>query len=213
MPSSASEDNGLALLTSKDLHIYSVGISTGGIAEMRMAELNPNCHIITTSIDIEGVKFAEKRLKEKGFQDRLEVKIEDISQPLNYENNHFDFIYARLVLHFLTKAKLENALQELHRVLKDGGKLFVVVRSTDCLECKSKDSTYDPITHLTTYHSKDGKAYSRYFHTTKSIQNYLLAVGFSIKHLKTYDEQLYVDFQRTQLSNQVDHLIEVFASK
>jgi len=42
---------------------------------------------------------------------------------------------------------------------------------------------------------------------------YLRNVGFKIKHVKSYEEQLCVDFQRTKLSNHIDVLIEVLAFK
>ncbi len=57
---SPSEDNGIAVLTDNDLEVLSVGISTGGVAEIRMAEKNPKRHVVATTIDEEGVSFAQK---------------------------------------------------------------------------------------------------------------------------------------------------------
>lgn len=211
MSNSISENNGLSLITDWDKTIYSVGISTGGIAEIRMAKAVPNRHIIATTIDPAGVKFAQDQIEQAGLSDRIEVKLEDISKPLPYENGYFDFVYARLVLHYLPKSDLENALKELYRVLKPGGRMFVVVRSTDCLE--AREGEYNPENCMTTYSAKNGGSYSRFFHSPDSIIHFLTKAGFQIQHVKTYDEQLYVDFQRTKLSNEIDNLIEVFASK
>lgn len=213
MPPSVSEQNGLAILTNEDLQVYSIGISTGGVAEMRMVELNPNCQIIATTIDLEGAKIAEKRIDEHGLSRQITVKIEDVSQPLPYKNDTFDFIYARLVLHYLTKAQLTQALDELYRTLKNGGKLFVVVRSIQCHEANAEGITYDSSSGLTTYTTSEGLSYSRYYHTEKSIGEYLMASGFSINNIKSYEEQLYIDFQRTKIASHVDSLIEIFASK
>lgn len=213
MPQSISENNGIGILTHEDLRVYSIGISTGGAAEIRMAELNPNRQVTATTIDLEGAKFAQKRLKEKGLSERVAVKIEDVSKPLPYKNGVFDFIYARLILHYLTKDQLAQALEELYRILKNGGKLFVVVRSVPCDEGTLKNTRFDPSTGLTTYTSGEGVSYSRYFHTENSIREYLTAAGFLINHTKSYEEQLYVDFQRTKLSSHIDSLIEVLASK
>lgn len=212
MPPSTSEDHAMAILTESDQWVYSVGISTGGVAEMRMAELSPHRQIIATTIDAEGAKFAQQSIRKKGFPDQVVVKIEDVSQSLPYPDESFDFIYARLVLHYLTKAQLAQALSELHRILKSQGKLFVVVRSTECHEANSPNSRYDPATGFTTYTSA-GVSYSRYFHTEKSIQDYLVSHQFSITQTQSYKEQLYVDFQRTKPASQVDSLIEVIASK
>lgn len=209
---SVSEDNGIAALVNSDQRVYSVGVSTGAIAEMRMATASSTRRIIATTIDGEGAKFCQKQIEEAGFLNQIEIKLEDVSSPLPYPNAYFDFIYARLVLHYLPKNNLIQALTELHRALKTGSKLFVVVRSTDCFEAKDNHSIFDLDTGMTAYTSNDN-SYSRYFHTKESIQNFLVSAGFHIEYVKTYEEQLCVDFYRTQLSEQMDVLIEVLASK
>ncbi len=213
MRPSISENNGITALSENDLYVYSVGISTGGAAEMRMAELNPLRQIIASTIDPEGAHFAQKQINAKGLSKQVHVKIEDVTKPLPYENASFDFIYARLVLHYLPKNELKQALAELHRILKSGGRLFVVVRSTDCHEATSKNAIHDPLTGLTTYTSNNGDSYSRFFHTEHSIQEYLKAAGFTIQSIKSYEEQLCIDFQRTKPSNHIDLLIEVLANR
>lgn len=215
---SISEDNGIAALTNDDLQVLSVGISTGGVAEIRMAEVNPERHIVATTIDEEGVAFAQKYIAEKHLDGQIEAKIEDVAEPLPYADAHFDYIYARLVLHYLAKDKLVAALAELHRVLKPGGKLFVVVRSTDCPDARREDAHFDPATNLTSctfLDEKTGKAhsYSRYFHTEESISKYVSDAGFDVAYTKAYDEHLYVDFMRTQLSPKTDNVIELLATK
>jgi cyclopropane fatty-acyl-phospholipid synthase-like methyltransferase len=209
--SSISENNGLKCLTEKDKKIYSIGISTGGAAEIRMVK-NLERHVTATTIDPNGAAFAKKQISNLGLSPQIDVKIEDVSQPLPYPEGYFDFLYARLVLHYLPKQSLESALKELFRILKTDGKMFVVVRSTDCLEAHGKNVTFDPDTGLTTY-SSGQHLYSRYFHTEKSIQQYLISAGFSIRYIDTYQEQLCIDFERTKLSKQIDSLIEVLAVK
>lgn len=171
---SISEDNGIAALTNDDLQVLSVGISTGGVAEIRMAEANPKRHIVATTIDQDGVTFAQKYIAEKHLEEQIETKIEDVAEPLPYTDAHFDFIYARLVLHYLPKDKLVTALAELHRVLKPGGRLFVVVRSTKCPDAMRADAHFDPATSLTSCTFADEKtgkthSYSRYFHTENQL--------------------------------------------
>lgn len=215
---SQSEDNGIALLTDADQEIYSVGISTGGVAEIRMAEANPARHIVATTVDEEGLAFAQKFISEKHLESRIETKLEDVSQPLPYNDGHFDYIYARLVLHYLPKAALDKALAELHRTLKLDGSLFVVVRSVDCPDAKDPNSTYDPDTGLTTcmrINEQTGKKHSsvRYFHSEESIKNHVAKAGFAIKYTKSYDERLFTDFMRTQLAPHDDNVIELVAIK
>src|ERR1700722_8962643 len=161
---SISERNGIELLSESDRKIYSVGISTGGVAEIRMARSNKNRHIIATTIDSEGADYATQQIEKLGFSDQISVKIEDVSQPLPYADSYFDYVYARLVLHYLPKDALTAALTELHRVLRTNGQIFVVVRSVDCPEAQAKTAKFDAVTGLTT-HSSRGKLYSRYFHS------------------------------------------------
>ncbi|HSX15683.1 MAG TPA: methyltransferase domain-containing protein [Candidatus Saccharimonadales bacterium] len=214
---SKSEDVGIGLLPADAKQIYSVGISTGGIAEMRMAGLLPDAHIIATTIDEKGVAFATELIKEKGLDQQIEVKLEDVAKPLPYEDGHFDYIYARLVLHYLSKDDLATTLTELCRVLRSGGKLFVVVRSVECDDAKREGATYDPETCLTTCRvtNPDGSTYSytRYFHTEESISAALEEAGFAVESVESYDEQLFVDFMRTELADHLDNVVQVVASK
>jgi SAM-dependent methyltransferase len=209
---SISERNGIKFLSPTDKKIYSVGISTGGSAEIKMAQSVRERHIIATTIDLAGAEYTKQCIRESGLSDQVEVKIEDVSQPLPYPNCHFDYIYARLVLHYLDKHALTPALAELYRVLRTEGKIFIVVRSVDCLEASDKAAKFDALTGLTTY-SSGGKSYSRYFHSQASIKEHLSLAGFTVKHMDAYQEQLCVDFQRTKPSSQIDSLIEVVALK
>lgn len=215
---SISEDHGIAALTDGDLRILSVGISTGGIAEIRMAQGNPKRHIIATTIDEAGATFARKNIAERQLGSQIEAKIEDVASPLPYPDAYFDYIYARLVLHYLSEQKLVRALAQLHRALKPRGKIFVVVRSTKCLDAIREGAIFDPHTKLTTCTFTDEQtgrihSYSRYFHTAESIGKYASAAGFIIASVKAYDEHLFVDFMRTELSPHTDNVIELLGIK
>lgn len=48
----------------------------------------------------------------------------DAEPPLTYEDDRFDFIYARSVFTHLTEAMSRNWMRELHRVLEPGGLLY-----------------------------------------------------------------------------------------
>lgn len=209
---SISEDNGLANIQSQDEHIYSVGISTGGLAEIRMASASPARQIIATTIDQEGARFAQKQIDDAGFSDQITVKLEDAAEPLPYANDSFDFIYARLVLHYLNKQSFMKALHEFYRVLKEGGRLFIVVRSADCRAARDKDSTYDPETGLTTY-LFNGRLTQRCFHTEESLEKALTSTGFQIEYIKAYEEYLCADFQRAEPAQYPDALLEVLVTK
>lgn len=209
---SISENHGIAFLSDADRKIYSVGISTDGLAEIKMVNSCKERHVIATTIDPNGAEFVKQQIKMLRLADQIDVRIEDVSQPLPYRDGHFDYIYARLVLHYLPKDALSSALAELYRILRTGGKLFVVVRSTDCPQARANYDNFDEATGLTTY-TYGGKGYSRYFHTQKSIKHYLTLARFSIAHIDTYQEHICIDFHRRQHASQVTNLIEILSSK
>ena len=207
MKHSISEDHGIAALTDEDLRIYCVGISTAGSAEVRMARGNSKRQITTTTVDKEGAEFVEKMVAQEGLSNQISVKLEDVSEPLPYEDQSFDFIYARLVLHYLAKADLERALAELFRILRDGGRLFVVVRALE-----DPSLVVDPETGYTTY-SSNGEPYQRYFQTVESIRDHVSAAGFNVTYTEIYEEHLCHDFYRKLPSKSVNTVIELLSSK
>ena len=200
-----------------DLDVYSVGISTRGVAEVRMAQANPKSHIIATSIDPSGLQVAEQYIKARNFESRITLKLEDVSGHLSYHDDTFDFIYARLILHYLSKSDLINTLGELYRVTRSGGRIFAVVRSVESHDAKRPNATTDAKTMLTTYTFTNPvtgtEQASRYFHTEDSIKSYLQQAGFTPNYVKTITEQIYLDFARTQPASQPDRVIEVLATK
>jgi len=216
---SISELHGIELVEENDNKILSIGISTAGTAEIKMANKNPKSHIIATTIDEQGLEKTRKAILEQGLNTRIELKIEDISQKLKYENNTFDYIYARLVLHYLDNNQLKNALSEIYRILKEKGKLYIVVRSNNAWEAKLEGSSYDAETGLTkhpdlkTYGTDNVKYCYRRLHSEASIRKFLENAGFTVKYTKVYEEQLSIDYERKNINDKASELIEVLATK
>lgn len=216
---SPSENHGVEALCCTDLEVLSVGVSTGGIAEMRMALDDPDRHITATTIDASGLEFARKLIEESELSYQIDTLLQDVAEPLgDYLDNSFDFIYARLVLHYLPKKDLVNALGELYRVVKPGGRLFVVVRSTESHDVRRPSAVTDLETMLTTYTFTDPstgktKTFRRFFHDEESIQGYCEGAGFRTDYVERYPEQIYVDFMREQLASEPDEVIELMATK
>ena len=138
---------------------------------------------------------------------------------MQYPDNTFDYVYARLVLHYLDKQQLNEALNEIYRVLKPNGILFVVARNNKEWELSKKEFIieYDEKTNITTYYEqwKKDKIRKRQFLSEKQIQSILLEHGFKIKSLKSYREKLYTDYERTRenRSKKPNYLTEVIAYK
>jgi len=212
---SISEDRGIEILNINDLLVYSVGVSTGGLAEMKMVKKNLRTKVVATTLDLEGAKSARINILNNSLDGRVEIKIEDITKPLPYKNGTFDYIYARLVLHYLSEKKLIVALAEIYRMLKTNGKIFIVVRSNQCHQATQVGASYDHESHMTSYEETDelGNKFKirRFFHSEESIERYIEQVGFTIDFIERYDEILYKDFVRTIPSPYVDELIGVAA--
>lgn len=214
---SPSEERGLSLLQDSDLLIFSPGISTAGFAEIRMARQVPNRKVIATTIDQKGLDFARGIIENVGLDTQIETRLEDLREPSDYAANSIDFIYSRLVLHYLSAQELNSVLSNFYKMLKPGGRVFIVVRSVDNIPI-DPDVDFDPETKLTTIPHKnpDGSTRhveTRYFHTLDSIQSHLELAGFKISDISESKEQLYKDFMRVEPAPRKDFLIEVVVHK
>jgi len=216
---SKSEKRGLKHLNKSMTNILSIGISTGGSAEISMAKKCPNAHIIATTIDEKGLAFSKEKMSQFKESKQIEAKIEDVSKPMSYKDNTFDYIYARLVLHYLNKQQLDNALNELYRVLKPNGKLFIVARNNKEWEISKKEFVidYDEETNITTYYEqwRKEKEVKRQFLSAEQLNEVLTKHDFKIISNKSYKERLYTDYERTRKnrSKKANYLTEVVVTK
>lgn len=155
----------------------------------------------------------------EGLEDRIELKIEDISKKLPYRDNYFDFVYARLVLHYLDNKQLEKSLSEIYRVMKCDSKFFIAVRSIEEWEAKLEGSTFNEETGITKYPDiktlgTDKVRYiERRLHSKDSMKQYLLKAGFKIDYIQEYEEYLYRDYERIEVNPKPNKIIEVCARK
>jgi ubiquinone/menaquinone biosynthesis C-methylase UbiE len=217
--SSKSEKRALKLLDKNMTSILSVGISTGGSAEINIAKKCPNAHIIATTIDEKGLAFSNEKLSSYKETERITTKLEDVTKKMPYQNDFFDFIYARLVLHYLSRQGLESALKEIYRVLKPAGKFFIVARNNKEWELTKPEFiiSYDEKTNLTTYYEQWKKEIvrTRQFLSKEQLQEVLIKHGFKVDRCREYREYLYTDYERTKKnkSKKANYLTEVVASK
>ena len=209
---SISEIDGLNLINRNMKNILSVGISTNGNAEVEM--LNRFDGVVTaTTIDENGLESTRRIVEEKGLSSRIELKLEDVRDNNIYSDKYFDYIYARLVLHYLTDSELLGVLKEFRRVLKVDGLLYIVVRSDKCDEYHDGFISYDKETGMTEHKTFTGRIDKRRFHNIDSISKIINDSGFKIKSIKDYDEKLYADYERTVEVTVRNNLIEVICVK
>ena len=216
---SKSEKRGLKQLKDSMKNILSIGISTGGSAEICMAKKCPNAKIMATTVDEKGLNFSKEKISNFKESGRIDVKLEDVSKPMEYNKDTFDFIYARLVLHYLNKQELNYALSEIYRVLKPGGIFFIVARNNKEWEISKEEFIvkYDETTNMTTYYvqGKKEKTQTRQFLSEEQLKTILEGHNFKIKSLRSYKEKLYTDYERTRKnkSKKPNYLTEVIVSK
>src|SRR6266700_761401 len=64
-------------------------------------------------------------------QTNLIFKTVDMSQKLPFDSSQFNVVYARLSLHYFTNQITKQLFDEIHRILKHGGLLCFVCKSTN----------------------------------------------------------------------------------
>ncbi|MFP3214955.1 MAG: class I SAM-dependent methyltransferase [Candidatus Micrarchaeota archaeon] len=115
--------------------ILDVATGTGRIA-YAIARSHTNYKVV--GIDINNDMLSEAIKKSKGLPN-LSYMLGDV-ELLNFENNSFDAVVTAFSLSVFNN--LDNAISEMHRVLKPGGKLILL----DML--KPKDSVLKKLTQL-----------------------------------------------------------------
>ncbi|AUC14070.1 bifunctional demethylmenaquinone methyltransferase/2-methoxy-6-polyprenyl-1,4-benzoquinol methylase [Tenacibaculum sp. SZ-18] len=105
--------------------ILDIATGTGDLA-MMMAQLNPD-KIIGLDISAGMLEVGKEKINKANLSDKIEMVVGD-SENIPFENNTFDAITVSFgVRNF---ENLDKGLQEIHRVLKPGGK-FVVLETSN----------------------------------------------------------------------------------
>ena len=123
------------------------------------------------------------------------------------------------MLHYLNKQQLNDALNEIYRVLKPNGILFIVARNNKEWELTKPEFiiSYDKETNITTYYEQWKKEIvrKRQFLSEKQLEDILVQHKFKIKRVKSYKERLFTDYERTKKyqSKKPNYLTEVVSIK
>ncbi len=117
------------LLSSDEDLILDAGCGSGR-ATVELSKVSKNSQIVamdlfSSSESISSRKLLEKNLEIAGITDKVRIVQDDVTN-LDFENNTFDSAISVLLVNNLGKAKLKG-LKELHRVLKPGGKILIIV--------------------------------------------------------------------------------------
>jgi ubiquinone/menaquinone biosynthesis C-methylase UbiE len=101
--------------------ILEIGSGPGFVTEQLLA-LCPNSRVTCVEIDPDLIGPAERYLQGRGLEGRYTIVQGDVTK-LDLPDNTFDFAYARLVFQHLGDPL--GAMQQIHRVLRPGGRLAI----------------------------------------------------------------------------------------
>lgn len=89
---------------------------------------------LTDAFDV-GFNVIANRIPQN-IKERVNFAVVDASQSLPYENQQFDCVYAQLSIHYFNDDVTHLLFSEIHRILKPGGIVAVMMNTT-------KDAEYD----------------------------------------------------------------------
>lgn len=104
------------------------------LLELGCGEGNDSIYFAQQGHVVAATDFSEVAVNENQkhlVHDNLHFAVQDISQLLAFDDASFDVVYARLSLHYFTDAVTKSVFNEIARILKPGGTLHFMCKSTD----------------------------------------------------------------------------------
>jgi demethylmenaquinone methyltransferase/2-methoxy-6-polyprenyl-1,4-benzoquinol methylase len=151
--------------------ILDIATGTADIAVLQ-AERIPNASIIGLDLAPKMIEYASEKVRKKNLQDRIELVVGD-SENLQYDDNSFDAVSISFgVRNF---ENLEKGLSEINRVIKKGGKIFVLEFSKPTIfPYKQLFNFYfgNILPRIGSWISKDKSAYTYLFESVQSFPDY-----------------------------------------
>lgn len=104
------------------------------LLELGCGEGNDSIYFAEQGHDVIATDVAESVISKNNQRyshPHLRFALQDTSRPLDFPDSSFDAVYARLSLHYFTDATTRKAFAEIARVLRPGGKLCFMCKSTE----------------------------------------------------------------------------------
>ena len=89
-----------------------------------------NKNMNVTAIDYSSEAINQFNEIQKKYDIFFTALVKDITKPLNFEPESFDFVYSRAGLYYFTDKELKNIILEVSNVLKSEGLFMFQVKST-----------------------------------------------------------------------------------
>jgi len=151
--------------------ILDIATGTADIAVLQ-AERIPESQIIGMDLSPKMIEFAKKKVKKKNLDSQIFLEVGD-SEKMKYTSDSFDAVSISFgVRNF---ENLEKGIKEIHRVLRKGGKIFVLEFSKPTIfPFKQLFNFYfgKILPRIGAWVSKDKSAYSYLFESVQSFPDY-----------------------------------------
>lgn len=116
--------------------VLDIGCGSGSWA-IEMAQTYPTSSLIGIDISQRMVSYATEQAREHKVSDRVEFRVMDVLQPLDFPGAFFDLVNLRFGVSFMRTWDWLNVLNELLRVTRSGG----VIRLTETEIINRSDSS------------------------------------------------------------------------
>jgi ubiquinone/menaquinone biosynthesis C-methylase UbiE len=162
--------------------ILDIGCGPGGWV-LDVAREYPDKEIIGTDISNTTIQYAQARVQSQGL-DNARFRLMDATQGLDFPDESFDLVNARLIQGFMAREAWPELLKECMRVTRPGG----IIRLTETEWAISNSAALEQITEIfTRAMNKAGKSFSpygRHIAITPMLERLEREAGYqNIKHM------------------------------
>jgi ubiquinone/menaquinone biosynthesis C-methylase UbiE len=162
--------------------VLDIACGPGGWA-MEVAYAHPEIEVYGFDISNIMIQYAIDRAKAQGLNN-AHFRVANALEPLNFDDNYFDLVNARLLISFMPRAEWPGLIQQCMRILRPGG--FIRLTEIDDF-CTTSSPAFEQFSRLSTNAGlKSGRAYiphGRNAAITAMLAYLLRGAGF--EHIKT----------------------------
>lgn len=140
-------------------------LNKGNVLDLGIGEGNNSIILADLGFNVTGVDNSKKSLDicNNGKKDNLSL-IQDDIRNLKIQNNYYDLIMSRAVLHFLHKDDVKNIIYDIKSNLKNNGLVYITVFSTndDSMNKKLANNDFEKLDN-NIFHNTLDDTYMSYF--------------------------------------------------
>lgn len=101
----------------------------GKVLDISIGDGSHSEYFIKKGYDVYGTDISELSINTmKQKYPKYNWIVHDTEKRLPYPDKTFDIVFSRLSIHYFSKNKISDILSDIHRIIKRGGILFVMVK-------------------------------------------------------------------------------------